>query len=159
MFHPTEGAGPALFAESSRTLLRTHPTARAIPCRDTPLPRGATSPCSRAPRLRGWSDGLWSSDTLSHLHECKTTLAVKSPSASLLIDIGTPNVSSSSRSFRATATLSVDSNGHASRNVLALSTITNKCLIPALETCFMFWRSPSSTYHGHNSRAGIITTR
>ena len=41
-FRPTEGVGPALFAGSSRPLLRTHSTARAIPCRILPLPRGTT---------------------------------------------------------------------------------------------------------------------
>lgn len=86
-------------------------------------------------------------------------MAVNSPPASLLIYIGTPNVSISPRSFRATPTESFHSNGYTNRNLLNLSTTINKYLFPALETCSMLCRSISSTFDGESSRAGIIATR
>ena len=84
---------------------------------------------------------------------------MNSPPASPLIDIGTSNVSMSSKSFRATRTESLDPNGYAKRHLLALSTTTNNYLFPAQESFFMSCRSISSRFHGQGSGSGIIATR
>ena len=86
-------------------------------------------------------------------------MAVNSPPASLLIDSGKPNVSNSPRSFLATPTASLNSRGYANRNLVARSTTISRYLFPALDTCFMSWRSISRTSQGHSNRAGIMATR
>ena len=75
--------------------------------------------------------------TLSHLHECATTLALNFLPASHLIDIGTPNSGNSFRSFRGQTTEFLNFKAYAGSNLLAKSSITSKYLLPALKTCFM----------------------
>lgn len=86
-------------------------------------------------------------------------MAVNSPPASLLIYIDSPNVRNISRNYHATPTESLDCDGYANKNLLDICTTTTKYLFSTLETCFMSYRSISSTSDGQSSRTGILTTR
>ena len=70
---------------------------------------------------------------------------MNSPPASLLIYIDSPNVRNISRNYHATPTESLDCDGYANKNLLDICTTTTKYLFSTLETCFMSYRSISST--------------
>ena len=61
------------------------------------------------------------------------------PPASLLVDSVPPYVTNNARSFLATPTEPLDSNGYANTNLLARSTTNNRPEFPAQKICFMPW--------------------